>query len=118
MHESCDSYVVVEYNGDVYPCDFFVESSWKLGNVNADTWREIARRQRRFNFAGKKSIEHPECAACEYQSLCHGGCPKFRHGPRHNFEDLDYFCESYKMIFAKSVEPLAEELRRLYPHGV
>ena len=26
MHETCDSYVVVEYNGDVYPCDFFVES--------------------------------------------------------------------------------------------
>ena len=25
MHETCDSYVVVEYNGDVFPCDFFVE---------------------------------------------------------------------------------------------
>src|SRR6185312_5598659 len=33
MHESCDSYAVVEYNGDVFPCDFFVEKSWKLGNV-------------------------------------------------------------------------------------
>ncbi len=117
MHESCDSYVVVEYNGDIYPCDFFVESNWKLGNVNADTWREIARRQQRFSFAGKKSIAHPECQACEYQSLCHGGCPKFRHGPHRNFEDLDYFCESYKMIFAKSVEPLAQEIRRLYPVG-
>ena len=30
MHETCDSYVVVEYNGDIYPCDFFVERSWKL----------------------------------------------------------------------------------------
>jgi uncharacterized protein len=30
MHTTCDSYVVVEYNGDVYPCDFFVEAvgSW------------------------------------------------------------------------------------------
>ncbi len=35
MHETCDSYVVVEYNGDVYPCDFFVEGEWKLGNVDA-----------------------------------------------------------------------------------
>jgi hypothetical protein len=25
LHETCDSYCVVEYNGDVYPCDFFVE---------------------------------------------------------------------------------------------
>ena len=47
MHETCDSYVVVEYNGDVYPCDFFVESGWKLGNVNLDSWGEIARRTRR-----------------------------------------------------------------------
>jgi uncharacterized protein len=28
---------VVEYNGDVYPCDFFVESGWQLGNVNRDS---------------------------------------------------------------------------------
>ena len=48
MHETCDSYVVVEYNGDVYPCDFFVEKDWKLGNVNLDTWPEIARRQKRY----------------------------------------------------------------------
>ena len=28
LHETCDSYVVVEYNGDVFPCDFFVEKDW------------------------------------------------------------------------------------------
>ena len=31
MHETCDSYVVVEYNGDVYPCDFFVEKRLEAG---------------------------------------------------------------------------------------
>jgi uncharacterized protein len=113
MHETCDSYVVVEYNGDVYPCDFFVESGWKLGNVNDDSWGEIARRSKRFSFAGKKTIAHPECQACEWQSLCHGGCPKFRHGPRRNFEDLDYFCSAYKTMFARTVEPLRKELTRL-----
>ena len=55
MHDSCDSYAVVEYNGDVYPCDFFVESAWKLGNIGADSWPEIARRQRRQSFAGKEA---------------------------------------------------------------
>ncbi len=29
------SYVVVEYNGDVYPCDFFVEGQWLLGNIGS-----------------------------------------------------------------------------------
>ncbi|MDE3166898.1 MAG: anaerobic sulfatase maturase [Acidobacteriota bacterium] len=113
MHETCDSYVVVEYNGDVYPCDFFVENPWKLGNTNEDSWTEIARRTKRYSFATKKTIAHAECQVCEWQSLCHGGCPKFRHGPRRRFEDLDYFCSAYKMIFARSVEPLKKELTRM-----
>ena len=114
MHETCDSYVVVEFNGDVYPCDFFVEGSWKLGNVNDDSWGEIARRSKRYSFASKKTIAHPECQVCEWQALCHGGCPKFRRGPRRQFEDLDYFCSSYKAIFAKAAGPLRAELTRLY----
>jgi uncharacterized protein len=113
MHETCDSYVVVEYNGDIYPCDFFVEKSWKLGNVNLDSWPEIARRQGRYNFAAKKTIAHPECQVCEWQSLCHGGCPKHRHDPRRRFEDLDYFCGAYKMIFAKSVAPLKKDVEKI-----
>jgi len=113
MHETCDSYVVVEYNGDVYPCDFFVEGGWKIGNMTLDSWSEIARRQRRFSFASKKTLAHPECQVCEYQSICHGGCPKFRHGPNGRFEDLDYFCSAYKMIFAKSVGPLKREVAKI-----
>ena len=124
MHETCDSYVVVEYNGDIYPCDFFVEKNWKLGNINVDSWTEIARRQSRYTFAAKKTIAHPECQVCEYQSICHGGCPKLRHGPRGKFEDLDYFCGAYKMIYARSVGPLKKEVERIlgsspaHPHSV
>lgn len=113
LHELCDSYVVVEYNGDVYPCDFFVEKDWKLGNINLDSWAEIARKQKRYSFATKKTLAHPECQRCEFKSICHGGCPKFRHGPRHQFEDLDYFCSAYKMIFKHSVGPLKTEVEKL-----
>ena len=115
MHETCDSYAVVEYNGDVYPCDFFVEQGWKLGNFHLDSWAEIARRQRRYQFAANKAIPHPACQVCEYQSICHGGCPKHRHDRNRQFGDLDYFCAAYKMILAKSVGPLKRELDRLAP---
>jgi uncharacterized protein len=113
MHDSCDSYVVVEYNGDIYPCDFFVEGGWKLGNVNLDSWPEIARRQKRYNFSQTKTIVHEECQKCEWRSICKQGCPKFRHAPHGRFEDLDYFCQSYKMIYAKSVGPLKKEVEKL-----
>ncbi len=117
MHETCDSYCVVEYNGDIYPCDFFVEGGWKLGNVNEDSWTEVARRSRRYAFAQKKTLGHPECQACEYSSICHGGCPKFRHGPQRRFEDLDYFCQAYKMIYARAVGPLRDEVSKLLGRG-
>ncbi|HYZ83914.1 MAG TPA: anaerobic sulfatase maturase [Bryobacteraceae bacterium] len=113
MHESCDSYVVVEYNGDVFPCDFFVQSEWKLGNLELDSWTEIARKQKRYRFSRKKAIPHPECQVCEYASICHAGCPKFREGQRGEFADLDYFCSSYKMIFGKSVGPLRREVEKI-----
>lgn len=113
MHESCDSYVVVEYNGDVYPCDFFVESDWKLGNVMENTWPEMARREKRWEFSRKKALPHEECLACEWKKLCHGGCPKSRQGMNGKFEDLDHFCEAYKMVFEKAGRPLYEDVKRL-----
>jgi uncharacterized protein len=113
LHDSCDSYAVVEYNGDVYPCDFFVEAGWKLGNIMEDSWAEIARRPRRGAFAAKKSEPHPDCAACEYRRICHGGCPKLRHAPARRFEDLDCFCAAYKRIFSKALPRLEEEVKRL-----
>jgi radical SAM protein with 4Fe4S-binding SPASM domain len=66
--------------------------------------------QTRYEFAAKKTIPHAECYVCEYASICHGGCPKLRQGPNKRFEDLDYFCSAYKMIFAKSVAPLRTEV--------
>ena len=113
MHETCDSYAVVEYNGDVFPCDFFVQGSWKLGNIHVDSWAEIARRQSRYAFAAKKTVPHADCQVCEYQSICHGGCPKLRHGRHRRFEDLDYFCAAYKMIYAKAIGPLKREVARI-----
>ncbi len=113
MHDTCDSYVVVEYNGDVYPCDFFVEQNWTLGNTDLDSWPEIARRKRRYEFSNVKSIPHEECRKCEYRSVCKQGCPKFRHAPNRKFEDLDYFCASYKMIYSKAIGPLKKEVEKL-----
>ena len=101
MHQNCDSYVVVEYNGDVYPCDFFVERDWKLGNLNEDTFEAIARRRMRMEFSEKKQIPHSVCDSCEYETLCWRGCPHTRRAPKGQFGDLDYFCHSYRMIFER-----------------
>jgi uncharacterized protein len=113
LQECCDSYVVVEFNGDVFPCDFFVEGAWKLGNINQDSFEIIARNVTRNTFARKKQIANPACDACEYETLCWRGCPHTRRAQNGRFEDLDYFCEAYKAAFAKAVKPLRAEVRKL-----
>ncbi len=113
LHETCASYVVVEHNGDVFPCDFFVESGWKLGNVMLDSWPELARSRRRAAFAINKTLPRPECEACPYVAVCRQGCPKLRHAPARRFEDLDYFCHSYQMLFAKCLDPLRQDVQKL-----
>lgn len=39
--DDCRHHLVVEANGDVYPCDFFVKPELKLGNVATDSWESI-----------------------------------------------------------------------------
>ena len=113
MHTTCDSYVVIEYNGDVYTCDFFVEQPWKIGNIMIDSFPEVARKARRVDFARTKTLPRAECASCEFEFICHGGCPKMRYSPHHQFEDLDYFCRAYKMIYARALPPLRREAERI-----
>ena len=113
MHEACDSYVVVEYNGDVYPCDFFVENEWRLGNIHQDSWIDLARSKVRYEFAATKAIPHTACTDCAYRHLCHGGCPHLRRARYGCFEDLDYYCASYRMLFGKGVGKLTKEVEKL-----
>lgn len=43
----------------------------------------------------------------------HRGCPKMREGRRGRFEDLDYFCESYRTIFQIAVPRLRTEVEAI-----
>jgi len=68
--------LVVEYNGDVYPCDFFVHPGWKLGSILSDSLRTMVESQERTRFIGQKHPLPAECQACEWKALCKGGCPR------------------------------------------
>ena len=43
LADDCRQYLLVEHNGDVYPCDFFVEPGTKLGNIMDSEWSDSAR---------------------------------------------------------------------------
>lgn len=95
----CGGYVVIEHNGDVYPCDFFVREELKLGNILERPLAEIATVPRARAFGSAKS-GHSECRSCKWQFICHGGCQRTRDITGH--EGKQYLCGAYKEFFAYS----------------
>jgi uncharacterized protein len=104
---TCGIYVVVEHNGDVYSCDFFVEPEWKLGNVMGSKIIDMLNSERQHQFGRMKADLPQECLTCKWLSYCYGGCTKDRiRDPRdHN---LNHFCRSYKMFFNHADEKMQQ----------
>jgi len=102
FQEKCGSYVVVEYNGDIYGCDFFVEPEWFLGNLMEKSLEQILLSDKFVEFSERKSRHTEECQQCRWLSVCHGGCPKHRTVLGDAVEHPSYFCPAYKMFFEHS----------------
>lgn len=90
----CSIQHVVEADGSVYPCDFYVLDNYNLGNLNQISMKHIQSKCEELNFI-QRSVSVPKhCLDCRWKTLCRGGCYRNRDGLTHN-----YFCKSYKMFF-------------------
>lgn len=94
----CSFQNIVEADGSVYPCDFYVLDEYCLGNLRTDSFQVIEQRRRELMFV-ENSINHTEkCRSCSYFMICRGGCRRHREQPGTEYGE-NYFCESYKMFF-------------------
>ncbi len=104
---SCGSYLVVEHNGDVYPCDFYVEEGRKLGNINEDPLQDIASGGDFKKFAEGKVELTDECKECDFLPYCYGGCQRYRGLPG-GPEGKSYLCEAYQYFLSRNLEEIKE----------
>ncbi len=103
----CSFQNVVEADGSVYPCDFYVLDEYKLGNLCTDDFQTIWEREQQSHFLTR--FEHPSstCSICPYFVLCRGGC--CRHCEQSGTSrGHNYFCESYRMFFDACLEEMEE----------
>lgn len=92
----CGSYFVVEGDGSVYPCDFFVLDRWRMGRLGEAPLAELARSQSALDFLRWGQQKPAECAGCRWGSLCNGGCKNDwveQDGQPHN-----YFCAAFRAL--------------------
>ncbi len=99
---SCPKAFIVEWNGDFYVCDHFVERKWFMGNIHTSPLVELARSKVFDEFSNLKRNLPSECSSCKYLPLCNGGCPK-HHISIDGHGKVNYFCPSYKFFFSQTL---------------
>ena len=104
MGRDCRQYFLVEHNGDVYPCDFFVQPELLLGNVVNTDWAQLLESPRYESFGRQKSQWNEICDSCPHLELCLGDCLKHRfygYGERSEPDSrkLSWLCAGWKAFF-------------------
>ncbi|MDP6750826.1 MAG: anaerobic sulfatase maturase [Candidatus Poribacteria bacterium] len=100
-------YIVLEHNGDCYPCDFQVDNEWFLGNIHETPLDAIVSGEKFERFSSLKNKLHPDCLECPWKTLCYGECPSYRIMNTGQAEySLPYFCSSYKKFFGTCYDRL------------
>ena len=103
MGQNCRQYFVIEYDGSVYPCDFFVRKDLLLGNILENKWEDILKSPIYYKFGQEKSNWHPNCVSCSFINLCHGDCQKFRVGHPQNSTILSVLCKGWKKFYTHTL---------------
>ena len=106
----CKSYIVVEHNGDCYPCDFFVYPEWHIGNITSEPLHTILNSKRRYQFSAMKSDIPSTCRDCRWFEFCHADCTKFRLDPKGTYNNVSEYCDAWTMLL-EHIEPLKDEIK-------
>ncbi|KGE18811.1 anaerobic sulfatase maturase [Paenibacillus wynnii] len=111
---NCPKMMVLETNGDAYPCDFFIDEEHRLGNIGQTNLESLLASHVYDDFLQIKSRMNEACHKCEYLQFCHGGCPRNRNWLDVNDRsEVDYFCRSYKMFYAHANDRMITLANRL-----
>lgn len=101
MNGVCSCQHVVEADGEVYPCDFYVLDGYRLGSLNEVSFDRINEKRKEIRFIEESARMHEDCRHCKYAPICRGGCRRHR-------MPKNCFCMSYYEFFDYAIHRLEE----------
>lgn len=107
QHGVCTFQNVIEADGSIYPCDFYMLDKYRVGNLMEDEFEQIKERAAKSDFIAQSFDHTEECQHCQYFFLCRGGCRRHRDQPG-TVQGQNYFCESYRMFFQECLSSMKE----------
>lgn len=74
----CSAQFVIEGDGGVYPCDFYVLDEYRCGDVQHNSLKEMMDTPAMTNFLRPAANLRPLCTGCDFLLVCGGGCRRYR----------------------------------------
>lgn len=76
MMGRCSMQMVLEANGDAYPCDFFVLDEYRCGNICTDAIEDMIQGKAAKKFLHEERKMCSLCKTCRFVHMCHGNCKR------------------------------------------
>ncbi len=113
MSGRCTGYFMIEANGGVYPCDFYVTDEWYMGNILELDWVDLQNSENAKRFLEVSRQVHPDCKACRHYAICRGGCRRNREPIDLTVNGKNYFCSAFMRFFDYAMPRLITAAKRL-----
>lgn len=108
MKGHCSFQNIIEADGSIYPCDFYVVDKWKLGNIKDMSFKEVYESERAREFIKGSTVLPEKCEQCKWLKLCRNGCKRNR-----DENNLNNYCTAFYNFYEKNIDRLIE-LKRFF----
>ena len=109
----CAKYYLIEADGGVYPCDFYVLDEWKMGNINDSSFFKLSKSPVAAEFTEVSLHIDQACKKCQWYYLCRGGCRRDREPVIAGIPNLNKWCSCYQELFAYALPRMQEMVKKM-----
>lgn len=108
---NCQVQYVIEADGSVYPCDFYVLDEYRMGYIQEQTLRELFEQDASRKFLCEKRDLSDTCQACPFLNTCRGGCKRMKDAV---YVDETGFCgyQQVLQVFLPKINRIMEAIHQ------
>lgn len=103
---NCQIQYVIEADGSVYPCDFYVLDDYRMGYIQEQSLKELFEQDISKKFLCEKPKQSELCNSCPFFNMCRGGCKRMKDAMYVN--QKEDFCGYQSLL--KEFVPKVEEI--------
>lgn len=93
----------ISSSGDIYPCQYFLDKQFSIGNIYCDSLSNIIKGDKNkkiLNLISLRKSFIEKCTSCIYGDKCNAGCPAKAYLNNKNIFTSDGSCNKRKLQFA------------------